>query len=212
MSLVLKDRVLETATSPGTGTVALLGASTGYQSFANSIGNANTTYYTIADLGGANWEVGYGTIGAGGTTLARTTVLASSNSGSTVNFSTGTQDIWCDYSATKYVSKDSIYAPSTFQGTFADGIVVDYTSTNGRISVGSADSITFYNGGVANTQLAKITTGGNLETSGALHVNSLTVGTCYTIPSGSSAVSAGPITISSGITVTVSSGSKWVVL
>ena len=53
MSLVLKDRVLETATSPGTGTVALLGASTGYQSFANSIGNSNSTYYTIADLGGA---------------------------------------------------------------------------------------------------------------------------------------------------------------
>ena len=44
MSLVLKDRVLETATSPGTGTVALLGASTGYQSFANGVGDANTTY------------------------------------------------------------------------------------------------------------------------------------------------------------------------
>ena len=212
MAFVLADRVKETATSPGTGTATLLGAVSQYQSFSAGIGANNTTYYVIADQGGANWEVGLGTIGAGGTTLARTTIYASSNSGSTVNFSTGTQDIWCDYSATKYVSKDSIYAPSTFQGTFADGIVVDYTSTNGRISVGSADSITFYNGGVATTQLAKITTGGNLETSGALHVNSLTVGTSYTIPSGSSAVSAGPITINSGITVTVSSGSKWVVL
>jgi len=55
---------------------------TGYQTFSAGIGANNTTYYTIADQGGANWEVGYGTIGAGGTTLARTTVLASSNSGS----------------------------------------------------------------------------------------------------------------------------------
>lgn len=101
MAFVLADRVKESCAAPGTGTVTLLGAATGYQSFSAGIGANNTTYYTIADQGGANWEVGYGTIGAGGTTLARTTVLASSNSGSLVNFSSGTQDVFCDYPAGK---------------------------------------------------------------------------------------------------------------
>ena len=58
MALTLKDRVLETASAPGTGSVSLLGAVTGYQSFSSAIGNANTCYYTIADQSGANWEVG----------------------------------------------------------------------------------------------------------------------------------------------------------
>lgn len=101
MAFVLADRVKESCSSPGTGTVTLLGAATGYQAFSAGIGANNTTYYTIADQGGANWEVGYGTIGAGGTTLARTTVLASSNSGSLVNFSSGSQDVFCDYPAGK---------------------------------------------------------------------------------------------------------------
>jgi len=110
MAFVLADRVKESCAAPGTGTVTLLGAATGYQSFSAGIGANNTTYYTIADQGGANWEVGYGTIGAGGTTLARTTVLASSNSGSLVNFSSGTQDVFCDYPATKAAIADSANA------------------------------------------------------------------------------------------------------
>lgn len=110
MAFVLADRVKETCSSPGTGTATLLGAATGYQTFSAGIGANNTTYYTIADQGGANWEVGYGTIGAGGTTLARTTVLASSNSGSLVNFASGTQDVFCDYPAGKAVIADSANA------------------------------------------------------------------------------------------------------
>jgi hypothetical protein len=43
-------------------------------------------------------------------------------------------------------------------------------------------------------------------------VNSNTVSASYTIPSGSSGMSAGPITVASGQTVTISSGSRWVVL
>ena len=107
MAFVLADRVKESTTSPGTGTATLNGAATGYQSFSAGIGANNTTYYTIADQSGSNWEVGYGTVGSGGTTLARTTVLASSNSGSLVNFSSGTQDVWCDYPAKKAVFQDT---------------------------------------------------------------------------------------------------------
>jgi hypothetical protein len=98
MALVLADRVKETTTTTGTGTVTLAGASTGFQSFA-VIGNGNTTYYTIAGQGTSEWEVGVGTYTSSGTTLARTTILASSNSGSAVNFSAGTKDVFVTYPA-----------------------------------------------------------------------------------------------------------------
>ena len=106
MALVLADRVKETTTTTGTGTVTLLGASTGFQSFA-VIGNGNTTYYTIAGQGTSEWEVGVGTYTSSGTTLARTTVLASSNSGSLVNFSAGTKDVFVTYPAEKSVNQDA---------------------------------------------------------------------------------------------------------
>ena len=105
MALVLADRVQETCTSPGTGTVTLLGAVTGFRTFAAAIGSSNTCYYTIADQTGANWEVGIGTVGSG--TLARTTVLASSNSGSLTNFSSGTQNVFVTYPAEVAVSTDN---------------------------------------------------------------------------------------------------------
>jgi len=98
MPLIIADRVKETTTTTGTGTVTLAGASTGFQSFA-AIGNGNQTYYTIADQGGSNWEVGIGTYTASGTTLSRDSVLASSNSGSLVNFGAGTKDVFVTYPA-----------------------------------------------------------------------------------------------------------------
>ncbi len=93
MALVLADRVKETTTSTGTGTITLAGASTGYQSFA-VIGDGNTTYYTIAGQGTSEWEVGIGTYTSSGTTLSRDTVLSSSNAGSLVTFSAGTKDVF----------------------------------------------------------------------------------------------------------------------
>jgi hypothetical protein len=98
MALVLKDRVKETTTTTGTGTLTLLGASTGYQSFA-AIGDGNATYYTISLQNGSEWEVGIGTYTASGTTLSRTTVLESSNSGSLVDFSAGDKDVFVTYPA-----------------------------------------------------------------------------------------------------------------
>lgn len=50
-----------------------------------------------------------------------------------------------------------------------------------------------------------------LNATNGIVVNSATVSENYTIPSGSNAISAGPVTVNSGITVTVSSGSVWVV-
>jgi hypothetical protein len=152
MALVLADRVKETTTTTGTGTVTLLGASTGFQSFA-VVGDANTTYYTIAAQTGTEWEVGIGTYATSGTTLARTVVLSSSNSGSAVNFSAGTKDVFVTYPSERAVIGGEGYVE-----------------------------------------------------------NSATVAVSSTITAGNNAMSAGPVTINSGITVTVPSGSRWVVV
>ena len=98
MALVLKDRVKETTTTTGTGTVTLAGAVAGFQAFS-VVGNGNTTYYAIVAQTPGEWEVGIGTYTSAGTTLSRTTVLASSNSGSLVNFSAGTKDVFVTYPA-----------------------------------------------------------------------------------------------------------------
>ena len=100
MALVLADRIKETTTTTGTGTYTLGGAATGFESFA-VIGNSNTTYYCCTD--GTNFEVGIGTYTASGTTLARTTILQSSNSDSAVNWTSGTRDIFCTQPAEKAV-------------------------------------------------------------------------------------------------------------
>jgi len=99
MALVLADRVKETTTSTGTTAITLAGAATGYQTFSSAVGDANTTYYTIADQTGANWEVGIGTYTSAGNTLSRDTVLASSNAGALVTFTSGTKDVFVTYPA-----------------------------------------------------------------------------------------------------------------
>ena len=152
MALVLAYRVKETTTTTGTGTVTLLGASTGFQSFA-VIGDANTTYYAIVAQTGTEWEVGIGTYASSGTTLARTVVLSSSNSGSAVNFSAGTKDVFVTYPSERAVIGGEGYVE-----------------------------------------------------------NAATVAVSSTITAGNNAMSAGPVTVNSGITVTVPSGSRWVVV
>ena len=165
MAFVVADRVKETTSTTGTGTVTLLGASAGFQSFA-VIGDTNTTYYTIVAQTGTEWEVGIGTYTSSGTTLSRTTVLSSSNSGSLVNFSAGTKDVFVTYPAGKAVFGDETDTAYEAQ----------YAASNGLL------------------------------------MNNMTIATTYSIPSGYSANSVGPVTINSGISITVPSGSRWVVL
>ena len=102
MALVLNDRVKETTTTTGTGTVNLAGAETGFETFVAGIGNTNTCYYAIVHQTADEFEVGLGTVAdASPDTLARTTVISSSNSDSAVNFSSGTKDVFCTLPASK---------------------------------------------------------------------------------------------------------------
>jgi hypothetical protein len=145
MALVLADRVQETTTSTGTGSITLAGAVTGYQSFA-VIGNGNTTFYTIADQGGSNWEVGVGTYTSSGTSLARNTVLASSNSGSLVNFTAGTKTVFVTYPSEKSVNLDASGNVSAL-GTIASGtwqgstIQTAYGGTGVTTSTGASSNV-----------------------------------------------------------------------
>jgi len=94
MPFLSANRVRETATTTGTGTFTLAGAVTGFQTFSAGIGANNTCFYTISHRTAAEWEVGFGTVGSPATTLARTSVIASSNSNAAVNFSAGTKDVF----------------------------------------------------------------------------------------------------------------------
>ena len=108
MALVLNDRVKETTTTTGTGTVNLAGAETGFESFVAGIGNSNTCYYAIVHQTADEFEVGLGTVtDATPDTLARTTVISSSNSDSAVNFSAGTKDVFCTLPASKSLFADA---------------------------------------------------------------------------------------------------------
>ena len=100
MVFVINDRVKENSTTSGTGTFTLDGAVTGFETFSSAIVNGNTTYYTIHTQNAAEFEVGIGTVGAG--TLARDTVISSSNSDALVDFSAATtKDVFCTMPASK---------------------------------------------------------------------------------------------------------------
>ena len=148
MAFVLADRVRETTTTTGTGSVTLAGAVTGFQTFA-AIGNANITYYTIAGQGTSEWEVGIGTYTSSGTTLSRDTVLASSNSGSLVNFSAGTKDVFCDYPAVRAVIGGMGYieneATITQSSTINDG---HNAISGGPVTISAGVSVTVPSGSV----------------------------------------------------------------
>lgn len=190
MAFVLADRVKETTTSTGTGTITLAGAATGFQSFA-AVGDGNTTYYTIA--GGSEWEVGIGTYTASGTTLSRDTILSSSNSGSAVNFSAGTKDVFVTYTAEKAVNTDTtqtltnktltepVITGTIVEDVYAltDGATVDIDPGNGSIQTltltSTGRTLTFTNmvNGEAVTLMINDGSSGTITTWNATFVNNL---------------------------------------
>ena len=297
MAFIIADRVRESSVSTGTGNFTLAGAVTGYQTFASVMATSDTTFYTIADQGGANWEVGIGTF-TSPSTLARTTILSSSNGGSVVTFTAGTKDVFISLPAgrtvqsvdggttgltpssasygvvslagtlvagnggtgqSSYAVGDLLYASTTTAlSKLADvatgnalisggvGVAPSYgkigltTHISGTLGVGNGGTgtaTTFTTGSVVfagasgvysqnNSQLfwdntnnrlgvGTATPGSSIETTAAVaaafFVNPTTISANYTIPTSYNAMTAGPITVNSGVTVTVPSGSTWVV-
>jgi len=189
MALVLADRVKETTTTTGTGTVTLLGASTGFQSFA-VVGDTNTTYYTIAAQTVTEWEVGIGTYTLSGTTLSRTTVLSSSNSGSPVNFSAGTKDVFVTYPSSR-----SIYADGTTLKATNSSILPVISGGTGVTTSTGTTNVVLSNSPTLVTPALGAATATSIVSSG-------TAASSFTVTSGS----AVPLTITN-----VGSGNSFVV-
>ena len=120
MALVINDRVKETTTTTGTGTVNLGGAETGYESFVSGVGTTNKTFYAIELNSAGEFEVGIGTVtDASPDTLSRDTVISSSNGDALVNFSAGTKNVFCTLPASRTMSP----------GMVANNFVVNQSST-----------------------------------------------------------------------------------
>ena len=126
MALKIGNRVRETTTTTGTGTFSLAGAVSSFQTFVAAVGNGNTTYYAVIHRSAAEFEVGIGTVTDATTdTLARTTVIFSSNSNNAVDFSAGTKDVFITVPAEKQPFLDA--SDNLVIGTGAAG--VDYSLT-----------------------------------------------------------------------------------
>ena len=145
MALVLNDRVKETTTTTGTGTLTLAGAVTGFETFGSGVGNSNTTYYAVTLPGTSEFEVGLGTLSSDSSTIARTTIISSSNSDSAVNFSSGTKTIFCTIPASKSVFLDASGNASVGADlSVGDDLTVEGGLIDLRSNSGSASQIKFY--------------------------------------------------------------------
>lgn len=215
MPLNVADRVRDTTTTTGTGTITLSGTPpTGYQSFS-AVGNGNTTYYTVN--AGSQWEVGIGTYSGAGPTLSRDTVLASSNSGSLVDFAAGTKDVFCDYPASKSISDGFGTLPIANGGTGATTAASALTSlgaypaSNPNGYTSNTGTVTSVAGtGTVNgiTLTGTVTSSGSLTLGGTLSGVDLTSQVTGTLPAtngGTGLTSAG----TSGNVLT-SNGTAWV--
>lgn len=209
--------------NPSTGTLtatSFSGAGTGLTGTASGLsigGNAATaTSATTATnlAGGAAGSLPYQTAAGTTTMLAAGTngyVLTmvggvpswQANTGGVTSFSAGTTGLTPSSATTGAITLAGTLAV-TNGGTGLTSLTAGYIPYgNGTSAFGNSSSFTF----ASNTVTAPAVSASN-----GIFVNSLTVSASYSIPSGYSGTSAGPITIASGQSVTVPSGSKWVVL
>ena len=204
MALAVKDRVRETSTTAGTGTLTLAGAVSGFQAFS-VIGDANTTYYGIVDSTTGAFEVGIGTYTLSGTTLSRTTVLSSSNAGSLVNFAANSKDVFVTYPSSKSVYYDAssnlpVTGALNVTSASATSLAVGLTgATNPAFTVDSSTASQ-----VAGLKVTGAATGGTVAvvaTDSGSNTN-LTVNAKGTGTIGIGSVSTGLVTITPNTSVT----------
>ena len=145
MAFVLNDRVKQTSTSTGTGTINLTGTETGFETFVTGIGDCNSCFYAIANDGTSEFEVGIGTVTDAATdTLSRTTVISSSNSGNLVDFTAGTKTVFCTYPAKRAPSAAMTATTyiTTHNSTISDTQTIDSGVLAGPVSVSGTVTVT----------------------------------------------------------------------
>jgi len=157
MALKIADRVRETTTTTGTGTISLGGAVGNFETFSANLSNSDTTYYAIVDSTNNTFEVGLGTYTSSGNTLARTTVIASSNSNSAVNFGAATKDVFITTPASKMAFLNASGSLISSGGTSLMEVSSDSTpQLGGNLDLNGNDIVTTSN---ADLELAPNGTG-----------------------------------------------------
>ena len=145
MAFVLNDRVKQTSTSTGTGTINLTGTETGFETFVTGIGDGNSCFYAIANDGTSEFDVGIGTVTDAATdTLSRTTVISSSNSDNLVDFTAGTKTVFCTYPAKRAPSAAMTATTyiTTHNSTISDTQTIDSGVLAGPVSVSGTVTVT----------------------------------------------------------------------
>ena len=223
MAFIVNDRVKETTTTTGTGTITLLGAVEDFEGFSAGIGDGNTTYYCIFHESDSynEWEVGYGTFTASGATLTRT-AITSSNGDALESFSAGTKSVFCTLPASKGLMKSTdgtvVFGDNTGALSLAGSltmnafnIVVDSTygivddSSNEFLmftkTASAANYINITNKDTGNAPIIAAVGDANLDlnlnsagTGSVVTSNNLTVGSKFIMPT----VSANKILIADG--------------
>jgi hypothetical protein len=133
--LKLADRVKETSITVGSGLeIALAGAFGAFQTFSSTIGNGNSTYYTIEN--NSNFEVGVGTYSASNNTLSRDLVLSSTNNNQRISLD-GVSIVFCCYPASQAVFLQNGYisalSPQYSGILFPDTTVIDTAFLSGVV-------------------------------------------------------------------------------
>ena len=145
MAFVLNDRVKETTTTTGTGTINLAGAADTFETFVAGIGTTNKCFYCISHQTANEFEVGIGTVtDASPDTLSRDTIISSSNSDSAVNLSAGTKDVFCTYPASRAPSASMLATTyvTTHNSTLSDDQTIDSGVLAGPVTVTGTQTIT----------------------------------------------------------------------
>ena len=145
MAFVLNDRVKETSTSTGTGTINLAGAEIGFETFVAGVGSTNNTFYCISHDGTAEFEVGIGTVtDATPDTLSRDTIISSSNSDNIVDFTAGTKTVFCTYPAKRAPSASMTATTyvTTHSSTISDVQTMDSGVLAGPVTVSGTVTVT----------------------------------------------------------------------
>lgn len=179
MAFITADRVKDTSTTTGTGNITVSGSAPfGYRTFSTVMSVGDTFYYAIQGQSTAEWEIGVGTY-ASTNQFARTTVLASSASGSAVSFSTGTKNVFITLAAARTLQLKSGDTPTAGSIPYGDGSTLSYSSvgTAGQVLIsGGSGSPTWSSAGTGSVTSVAVsggttgltTSGGPVTTSGTI--------------------------------------------
>jgi len=201
MAFITADRVKDTSTTTGTGNITVSGSAPfGYRTFSTVLSVADTFYYAIQGQSTAEWEIGVGTY-VSTNQFARTTVLASSASGSAVSFSSGTKNVFITLAAARTLQLGPSDGPTAGAVPYGTGSTLAYTAA------GTAGQLLQSNGSGAPTWVTAAGTG----TVTSVNVSGGTTGLTYSggpITGSGTITTAGTLAVANGGTgVTTSTGS-----